>query len=206
MLDEALATQMLRAPNTLERATFLMRMCTCSMAVNIVFAFIIVIMAVRPVDHLYFWTTGDGTIRPLVPLTEPVLSDSERAIWITQSVTEALAMDFTNFRTQLQKNRTNFTVEGFEAFNNALQNSGIMGSVISYKYVLSAVPTAAPVQVAQGNLPDGRFAWQYQLPLMLTYQSSERQNTQAMSLQLVVVRVKQTDNARGMAISRFEAR
>ena len=206
MLDEAAATQMLRQSWTRERASFLSRVGIVSMVLNAVLAAVIGFLAMRPVDHLYFWTSPDGTIRPLVALSEPVLSASERSQWVTQAVTNAFALDFTNFRAQLQGSRVNFTAEGHDGFLKALQSSGIMASIIQYKYIMSAVPKAAPVQVTSGRLPDGRFAWQYELPILLTFQASDKANTQEMTLQVVVVRVKETENPQGMAVARFQAK
>ena len=176
------------------------------MILNAVFVLVIGFLAMRPVDHLYFWTNGDGAIHPLVALGEPVLSASERSLWVTQAMTGAFALDFTNYRAQIQGSRINFTTEGHDGFLKALQSSGIMASVIQYKYIMSAVPKAAPVQIASGRLPDGRFTWQYEMPVLLTFQASDKTNTQEMTLQIAVVRVKETDNPQGMAIARFQAK
>ena len=206
MLEEAAATQMLRQSWTRERATFLSRVAILSMGLNAIMVVVIGFLAIRPIDHLYFWTNSDGTIHPLVALSEPVLSASERSLWVTQTITSALSMDFTNFRAQLQSSRANFTSEGHDGFLKALQSSGIMASIIQYKYIMSAVPKAAPLLVAGERLPDGRFAWQYELPVLLTFQASDKTNAQEMTLQIVVVRVKETENPKGMAIARFQAK
>lgn len=206
MLDEAVSTQFLRHAWTRERAAFLQRMGLGSMVMNLVLVVVLCLMALRPVDSLYFWTDGNGTIRPLIPLNEPVLSDSERANWVTQAVTQSFGMDFTNFRSQMQAFRPNFTPEGFEAFARALQDSSILPSIITNKYILSAVPRAAPLELRRGTLPDGRFSWQYQMPVLLTYQASSQSTTQEVVIEIVVVRVREVDNPRGMAIARFQAR
>ena len=206
MLDEAMATNMVRNAYTRERAVFLMRTIIVSITLNAVLAMVIAFLAARPIPHLYFWTDGNGTIKPLVALGEPVLSESERTIWVTQAVVQAFTMDFANYRGQLQANRINFTPEGFEAFTKAIQESGIQSSIVNFKYLLSAVPTASPVQVAAGRLPSGVYAWQYEIPMLLTYQATDRNNTQAINLQVVVVRVPETQNPRGMAIARFQSK
>ena len=206
MLDEAMATSMVRTSYTRERAVYLMRMNIISMGVNVFFALIIAFLVAKPIPSYFFWTDGNGTIKPLVPLSEATMSESERTLWVTKAVTQAFTMDFANYRGQLQANRVNFTNEGFAAFVKALGESGIQSSVVSYKYLLSAVPTASPTQVADGRLPNGVYGWQYEVPVLLTYQATDKNNTQSLSLSIVVVRVPETQNPNGMAIARFSSK
>ncbi len=207
MLDEALATRLVQSSYTRERAYFLMRVAVASLSLNLVLGAALGFVALRPPENRYFLSNPDGTMRPLVALNQPVLSDAERGLWVVQAVTESMTFDFTNFRSQLQRSRQFFTPDGFEAFNNALTESGILSSVNRFKYVVSAVPTGAPVQVRGGNLPgSGLYAWEYQIPLLLTYTASDRTNNQNITVSVMVVRMRETENPRGLGIARFEAR
>jgi intracellular multiplication protein IcmL len=205
MLDEAIATQFMRHAWSRERAYFLMRVAVASVALNLLLGTALTYMATRPPEFRYFLANPDGTIRPLIALNQPVLSDAERGLWVTQAVTEALSFDFTNFRVQLERARQFFTPDGFNAFNEALVRADILSSVNRFKYVLNAVPKGAPVQLQAGNLPDGRFAWQYEIPVLLTFQASDRRNDMDILVRVMVVRTREVDNPRGLGIARFEA-
>ncbi len=66
------------------------------------------------------------------------------------------------------------------------------------------MPTSAPVLINQG-LVQGRYAWKLSMPLLVTYQSSERTVPQNLMVEIVVVRQPETEHPRGLGIAQLIA-
>ena len=71
--------------------------------------------------------------------------------------------------------------------------------------VVSAVATGTPV-ITQEGVVDGRYSWNVQIPLLLSYQSSSETNfSQPVIVTMLITRVPVLNNPRGIAIAQFYA-
>ncbi len=198
--DMAVATAMVRTAWTRERATFLMRICigiaVClfmSIALNFM-------LAMKPVEYRYIWTDAEGKLREITVLSEPSLSEVEVASWTAQAMAQAYTLNFAEFRAQQIAAQQNFTASGWRAFQVALERSNTLQTVQANKYVMTAVPTGAPVILASG-IVQGRFAWKVQFPIVVTLQSSSAKQSLNHTLEVLVVRQRPDENPRGIGIA-----
>jgi len=202
--DEAVATILAREAYTRERHYLLIRVIMGLLVVIFLQAGANIYMAARPPKNSYFATDRDGRIQPLTPIDRPISSLTDLTTWVANSVVQAYTFDFANWRTQMSAAQTNFTPAGWRGFENALKDSGLLATVLERHYVTTAVPTSAPVLINQG-LVQGRYAWKLSMPLLVTYQSSERTVPQNLMVEIVVVRQPETEHPRGLGIAQLIA-
>jgi intracellular multiplication protein IcmL len=155
----------------------------------------------RP-DPVYFATSTDGRITPLYPLSQPMIAPAELLQWASRAAVAANTYNFVNYREALQNLQNEFTPDGWKWFEQALQSSRTLETVIAKKLVVSAVPTGTPVILEQGVV-NGRYAWKVQQPMLVTYQSPNEQTQQPMVVTMIISRVPTVDMPKGIAVVSF---
>ncbi|AEP10731.1 type IVB secretion system apparatus protein IcmL/DotI [Micavibrio aeruginosavorus] len=155
-------------------------------------------------ENRYFATTEDGRLVPMVPLNAPNLSAPALMSWVAQAATEVMTFGFSDYRRRLQEASRNFTRRGWESFTQALQRSRIIESVEEYQQVITAAPKGAPILVSEG-LVNGRYQWQVQLPMILTYQAGSKTRSDTWLVTMVIVRVSRLESANGVGIEQWIA-
>ncbi len=201
--DEAVATILARDAYTRERHYFLMRLIIWLMIAVLAQSAALLYMATRPPVSRYFATDKDGRIMPLLPINRPISSQTDLSNWVADAVVQCYTLDFANWRPALAKAEENFTPQGWRGFRIALDSSGLLQSIIENKYVTTAVPTGAPVLLDSGQIGN-RFAYKLQMPLLVTFQSgSGKTANQTMMVNIIVVRVPETDDPRGLGIAQL---
>ncbi len=152
----------------------------------------------------YFATTESGRIIPLVPLNQPNLTDKSLIQWASQSVLAVYSYNFINYREVFQGNRKFFTAEGWQQFMSAIARSRNLSAVTSKKLVLSAVLSSAPI-VTREYVKNGRYTWELQLPVMVTYQSLSESFHENLIVSLTIQRISTLDDIDGVGIVSFVA-
>ncbi len=159
-------------------------------------------------EPVYFATRTNGELIPLVPLHEPHLGTAQILHFATQAVTRANTFDFANYRLQLTEVRDYFTDEGYQAFVEALNASGNLKLVINRRMTTTAVANGGVI-IDQGLSSSSRsdsYMWRVQIPLVITYQSSEESQVQDLIVQLEITRIPTWKNEWGVAIRRMITR
>ncbi len=169
----------------------------------LIFAMFFVIYVNQP-ENRYFATTEDGRLVPLTALNEPNLSNPALMSWVAQSATEVMTFGFNDYRRRLQEASRNFTRRGWESFTQALQRSRIIEMVESNQQVVTAAPSGAPILKSEG-LVAGRYQWEVQLPMILSYQAGSKMRSDDILLTLIVVRVPRLENPNGVGIEQWLA-
>lgn len=203
-VDEGVATILARDAYQRDRHYFLMRSAMVLGACLCVSVLLNALLISQPVKREYFLSDTEGRIRQLTSLDTPVNSLTEISTWVSMSIAKAYTFSFANYRAELQDAQANFTAPGWRGFERALQESGTLQSVINNKYITTAVPTAAPVLVQQG-LRDGLYAWKFEVPFIVTFQSANGRTSQTMMISATVVRQPETANPRGLGIAQLIA-
>ncbi|MBX2833736.1 MAG: type IVB secretion system apparatus protein IcmL/DotI [Micavibrio sp.] len=171
--------------------------------IGLIGAMYIVIQVNQP-ENRFFATTEDGRLVPMVPLSEPNLSSPALMSWTAQAVTEVMTFGFNDYARRLQEASRNFTRRGWESFTQALRRSRIIEMVEASQQVVTAAPQGAPIIVSEG-LSAGRYQWQIQMPIVLTYQSGARTRNDRLLVTLVVVRVPRLESPNGVGIEQWVA-
>ncbi|MEZ5815337.1 MAG: type IVB secretion system apparatus protein IcmL/DotI [Alphaproteobacteria bacterium] len=162
------------------------------------------VIQVHQPENRYFATTEDGRLIPMVALNEPNLSTPALMSWVAQAATEVMTFGFNDYRRRLQESSKSFTRRGWESFTGALQRSRIIEMVEANQQVVTAAPQGAPIVVSEG-LVAGRYQWEIQLPLVLTYQSGARTRSDQLLVTIVVVRVPRLESPNGVGIEQWIA-
>ena len=152
----------------------------------------------------YFATTADGRIMQLVPLNLPNMSKAALLSWVSQAATDVMTFGYHDHVKQLQGASRHFTKTGWDSFTTALQRARIVDSVKQLQQVVTAVPRSAPVVLKEGVV-GGRYRWQVQLPIAVTYKGAEEGRTDNLLLTLVVERVSALENPNGVGIEQWIA-
>jgi hypothetical protein len=63
----------------------------------------------------------------------------------------------------------------------------------------------APPTITKKGPYEGRMSWRVEVPLQINYQSGSTNRTQRLLIHLLVQRVNQTQNARGLGITQLLA-
>lgn len=198
--DEAVASMLARDAYTRERHLLMTRVIAGQAAAIVVALAAVFILATRPVEKHYFLTDNEGRIREIRALSEPVNTLPEVTTWVTNAITASYTFSFANYQQELSAARANFTPAGWGGFEKALKDSGNLKSVVENKYVATAVPTGAAILLTQGTI-EGRFAYKFQVPILVTYQSAVQRTTQNLMVTAIVVRQPETDHPRGLGIA-----
>lgn len=156
----------------------------------------------HPPAPVYFATSVNGRVMPLIPLNEPNSSDAVVLQWANLATIAAYSYNFVNYRTELQAASEFFTAEGWSTFLDALQESNNLKAVISKKLVVTAVATRAPVILQKGVL-SGRYSWRIQVPILVTYQSASEFSQQNLVVTMLVTRISTLNNPKGIGIAQF---
>jgi intracellular multiplication protein IcmL len=162
------------------------------------------VIEVHQPENRYFATTEDGRLVPMVSLNEPNLSIPALMSWSAQAATEVLTFGFNDYKRRLQEASRNFTRVGWASFTTALEKSRIIEMVEANKQVVSASPTSAPVLVEEG-LVNGRYQWQIQVPMVITYQAGSATRSDHLLVSLTIVRVPKLESPNGVGIEQWIA-
>ena len=175
----------------------------CSSAAALgLFVVVVVLLMNRPAPR-YFAATPNLKLAPMTPLSKPVMSESGLLNWAAQAVTDTFSIDFVHWRHQLSRVSKNYTHKAFESMLSSLQSSGNLSYIRKNRLSVSVTATQAPVILQKGQI-GGSEAWKIQMPLKLSYESSQGvNNTQTLVATLIVKRVSTHQFPRGVAIAQI---
>lgn len=162
-------------------------------------AFVVTLLA-RPAP-VYFGMSSDMKLLPMTPLSEPMMTDAALKNWVAEAVSSSFNLDYLNWRGQLTKAREYFTPAAFTSFALSLDKEGHLALMRQQKALVHAVVQGAPVLTKSGVL-SGVLVWEFEVPLLLTYETSMgRIANNAYTVAVRVRRVSPSENVRGVAIS-----
>jgi intracellular multiplication protein IcmL len=146
-----------------------------------------------------FAVGDEWRIQPPVPLDQPYRTTPDLLQWVSDALPRVFQYDFNNYNDQLKNASQYFTTDGWKVFLNQLNNYVNYNNVQTYKLFVSGTPASAPFILNQGLIL-GRYGWWVQMPLTLRYIGNNRNSTQDLTLQVLVVRVPTRNNLSGIGI------
>ena len=162
-------------------------------------AVIALLIAKQPTPR-YFAATPDLRLAPLIPLDKPVLTQQGLLNWVTETISNAVSLDFLEWREKLSNTRENFEETAYKSFLASLKSSGILDMIQEKRLSVSAVATRAPVITASG-LVGGTATWKVEFPLIVSYESSQGvESTQRLMATVLVARASTVLTPRGVVI------
>lgn len=161
---------------------------------------VVALLILKQPTPRYFAATPDLRLAPLIPLDKPVLSQQGLLNWVTETISNAVSLDFLEWREKLSNTRENFEEAAYKSFLASLQSSGILNMIKEKRLSVSAVVTRAPVITASG-LVGGKATWKIEFPLIVSYESSQGvESTQRLMATVLVARTSTVLTPRGVVI------
>ncbi|WP_337431655.1 DotI/IcmL/TraM family protein [Bilophila sp.] len=111
----------------------------------------------------YFAATPDLRLAPMIPLDQPLLTQSGLLTWVSDTITGAMSLNFLEWREKLESIRPHFDDAAYKSFLASLQSSGVLDMIRDKRLSASAVATRAPVIIASG-LVGGKATWKIEFP------------------------------------------
>ncbi len=155
----------------------------------------------KPIPQ-YFGMTADDRIIPTYPLTDPVIESSSLLQWTNQTILGSFNYDYKDYVKRLKLSSVKFTPKGWDEFQSVLKKVGNLKLLVDKMLVSRAVPTGAPVIRDQGIL-NNRYAWKVQMPLTIYYDGLDDSYSRHVEVTVLVTRVSNLSEPRGVAISQF---
>lgn len=154
-----------------------------------------------PIPH-YFYTDGKGTPREVYPLDSPVMSDSDLILWTVRSVCAVFAINFKDYRSQLNLASEHFTDRGWVAYASEFKRVGNFEKIRVSRLMGSAVPEKAPLINSQGVIGN-LYTYKVEVPLVVTFENDNVTNPQHLIVSAVVIRTIAPDHPDGVAIDQI---
>jgi len=154
---------------------------------------------------LYFATDNVGRLIKIVPVSQPNMNDDETIAWTVDAVVAAYSYDYINFRGQLQNAQKYFTPYGWTKYMDGLTNSGNLAALQANKWVQKVEVVDKPVILSKGLLHSGAYAWQIQMPLLVTYATPpyDAKSSYPLIIKVVVQRQSILQSYKGLGIAQF---
>ncbi|CAK7025457.1 MAG: hypothetical protein DELT_02563 [Desulfovibrio sp.] len=151
----------------------------------------------------YFAATPDLRLAALVPLDKPVLTQQGLLNWVSDTITDAVSLDFLSWREKLGSVREHFEDDAYKSFLASMTDSGTLAMIQEKRLSVSAVVTRAPVIIASG-LVNGKATWRIEFPMVVSYESSQGvESTQRLMATVLVCRASTVRTPRGVAIQQI---
>ena len=159
-----------------------------------------VLIARKPTQQ-YFAVTADGRITPLIPLSQPLVSQEEVVQFAQECVTKSFSLDFVDrdIKTKLESLHSCYTDIGFKALMDAMDSSGLISKIRTGRLVSSAAATGAGVIVAEDPSDPLGFKWVVQQPISITLENQTQRRSYTFIVETAVQRIPTVDNPRGMS-------
>lgn len=158
----------------------------------------------KPMVNFYA-TTTTGKLLKLAPLNQPNLTTASLLNWVVEAATTAFNFNFGNYEKSLNDVKIYFTDAGYQNFISALNAAKTIETVRAKQLVVSAVATNIPVILKEGPVNDV-YAWEVQLPMLVTYQSASDQRKQNLILTLTIARRPTLESPKGIGIASIKVK
>lgn len=154
--------------------------------------------------YVYFATTSDGRIIPIVPLSDPYRSRADVISWAAHAAQNVMRFNYNDYRQRLQDSAANFTPSGWESFTKAMKEARILEAVEARKLMISMDIEGAP-EIKNSFVRDGVYTWYLQFPVTIKFEGADPPAPIAAKLILQVVRVSTLQSSDGLSIEQWIA-
>lgn len=161
------------------------------------------VMTLFPSQPKYYATTTTGVTVPLHSLSEPVVTKSYLVQWASLAAQNSYNLNFNDYKDQIQAESQYFTPDGFNKYQQALKDSGLLSQVIDNKLVMNAI-VSGDVVIIKEFMSGGRHNWVVQLPMLVTFQSASQTKRMHVMVTMRVQRVAALDAENGIQISDYK--
>ena len=170
--------------------------------IGAVLVVLIVVLLLTRQGSKYYASTTTGEVIQIQSLSSPVVTQTFLLGWAKTVARQAYNINFVYYQDQLNKLSGFFTKEGWNAFNNAINNSGLLSDIIAKKLYLSSIVNG-PAVVVDRFVSGGRFTWMVQMPLLVTFTSASMSVKSQFYINMKIQRVPELETVRGISVVDF---
>jgi intracellular multiplication protein IcmL len=139
-------------------------------------------------------------VQPVVPLTEPMVSNAGVSAWATRAAEKTLSLSFTEWKQELSSAAKYYTSDAFKQLIIGLKSSGILQKINDQRLNTVLQPVSAAYVEQTGRI-DGIPAWMIKGDMILTYEGSNGNiSTQNIHATIVVQRANILKHPSGLII------
>ncbi|KKF38527.1 hypothetical protein EYY93_01885 [Hafnia paralvei] len=182
--------------NRLSRTVLLLSVANISLSLILVISVLVAINT----DIKYFATSPDGSLTPIIPLDQPVITDNGIKIFTRDTLYDVLNLDFDTYREDLEKGRDGFTDKGLADMINAVKNAGII-DIMTKERVNTRTEFSTAI-ISKKGIKNKVAYWEVQIPITISFVG---QNTTSKPMKFILIAtlnsVEKNKNAKGVAIS-----
>ncbi|MCX7121381.1 MAG: type IVB secretion system apparatus protein IcmL/DotI [Gammaproteobacteria bacterium] len=150
----------------------------------------------------YYAATITGVVTQMHSLSEPVVTSNFVMEWSALAARRIYNLNFSSYQDQLNQVKDKFTDEGWEKMTNAMQ--GLITQITGSHLVVTSV-VSGPVIIPVRMILNGRFTWQAQMKLLVTYTSASEQRKRTLLVTMTIQRVPTLNAPQGIQIIDFSS-
>lgn len=205
LADDAAAQMWWRAAWNMDLSSKALAACCMMSATTLIAVLTMAWRITTPVQPRFIAVTPDGRAIPIEPLNAPLVSDAQILSYGREIAIQAYSYNFFNIKANLQKVGEHFLPDARAQFISSLTANDIIQSTIDNHRTVTAVPTGAPVILKEHVLPNGRYGWLIQMPLLVNYSAGNVTNQRSAFyvIKMVLVRTRVTSYPDGIAVAQF---
>jgi intracellular multiplication protein IcmL len=173
-----------------------------SLLVNLFMGSFLYYILTNPREPLYFASSINGQVAPLIPQDQPNQSDAAILQWANTAAIAVHTYDYVHYDEQFKAAQQYFTDDGWQAYWQAFLNTNTLDTIKSLKLTVTSVATMQPVMGPKGVI-DGAYAWQVVMPLLVTFQGAGPQTQQRFIVTMTITRQSVLNSPGGIGISSF---
>ena len=174
---------------------FLLFVLTISLGMNVYY----ILFKPKPV---YFASTSDGRVLPMVPLDRPVRSERWLINWSGKIIIDLLTMSAVNYGKSFILVQNDFLPQTFQDLVKSFEDNGTKKYILDNRMDTYVVLENSPV-IYQSGIVSGRRAWKIQAPVLITYTNGNGSSPKRFLINMIVMRVPTSVNKNGVVISNF---
>lgn len=176
----------------------------------------IILMSLLLVDRVYAFVetmfrrdrdivamAPDGRVYPLVPLSQPYVTQSSLFGFCDDALQASFTLDFKNWREQTNAAEPFYSQEGYKNYKTELDQQQFISRIIKEFRVSSVARRGAWVISDKRVLSNGVYFWRLEAPVYLTLSGKDGDVPFESVLVYDVIRTSNVDNIRGVVVNAF---
>lgn len=167
-----------------------------------VMAFFIFIQIGTQPKPLHFKLNSNMQIIDPLPLDQEGISKAALLNWTNEMLTKAYSFNYSNVQKQEGKLNSYLSPVAMKIYLDILSTDEDLKTIGDYKFVVSITPKAAP-EIIVSKAFQGRYAWQIEIPVLITFSNALARGTQDVVFNFLVWRVPESESDLGIIVATF---
>ncbi len=158
----------------------------------------------NPPQGTFFRIDGRTPPQPLVPLSSPIVDDTELLQWSVKAVLAPYSVNYHDYPEQLNAAGRRFTPNGWNTFAEEFKRTGNLEAMKRARLLCYAQAQRAAL-IRETKVINGRLAYDVQFPIVQTCQNTQQESTTRLMVTALVVRTEVQNHPDGLAIEQLVA-